>query len=178
MDLNREQKAMLLRFSAYGFLKNLRFFELLILLFFTVARGLSYTQFGILVAVREVSIYLLEIPTGIVADVTGRRRAMMACFVSYLISFAIFTLGDGFWAFVPGMVLFAAGEALRSGTHKSMIMQHLADNAAAMRGPVQLRRIGHHQQQGQRVRHHGGREDHAVAAPKVAEHAHCQGGHG
>lgn len=125
MDLNREQKAMLFRFSAYGFLKNLRFFELLILLFFTVARGLSYTQFGILVAVREVSVYLLEIPTGIVADVTGRRRTMMACFVSYLISFAIFTWGDSFWAFVPGMVLFAAGEALRSGTHKSMIMQHL-----------------------------------------------------
>ncbi len=125
MDLNREQKVMLFRFSAYGFLKNLRFFEPLILLFFTIAKGLSYTQFGILVAVREVCVYLLEIPTGIVADVTGRRRAMMACFVSYLISFAIFTWGDSFWAFVPGMMLFAAGEALRSGTHKSMIMEHL-----------------------------------------------------
>lgn len=125
MELNSRQKVMLFKFSAYGFLKNLRFFEPLILLYFTVARGLSYTQFGILIGVREVFIYLLEVPTGILADVTGRRRAMVMCFAAYLASFAAFTFGTGFWMFVPGMVLFAAGEALRSGTHKSMIMEHL-----------------------------------------------------
>lgn len=125
MELDRDQKLMLARFSAYGFLKNLRFFEPLILLYFTVAKGLSYTQFGILIGVREVFIYLLEVPTGIVADVTGRRRAMMMCFASYIVSFAVFSWGTAFWMFVPGMVLFAAGEALRSGTHKSMIMEHL-----------------------------------------------------
>ena len=125
MELDGRQKKMLFRFSAYGFLKNLRFFEPLILLYFTVSKGLSYTQFGILIGVREVFIYLLEIPTGIVADVTGRRRTMMMCFGSYIISFLVFTFGNSFWFFVPGMILFAAGEALRSGTHKSMIMTHL-----------------------------------------------------
>jgi MFS family permease len=125
VNLNRSQKVMLFKFSAYGFLKNLRFFEPLILLYFTAARGLSYTEFGILIAIREVCVYILEIPTGILADVTGRRRTMMLCFSSYIVSFLIFTLGRSFWAFVPGMILFAAGEALRSGTHKSMIMTHL-----------------------------------------------------
>lgn len=125
MDLNRSQKVMLYKFCAYGFLKNLRFFQPLILLFFTVSRGLSYTQFGILIGVREVCVYLFEVPTGILADVTGRRRAMMMAFGSYLFAFAVFTLGRSFWTFVPAMVLFAAGDALRSGTHKSMIMQHL-----------------------------------------------------
>ena len=125
MDLNTEQKKMLFRFSAYGFLKNLRFFQPLILLYFTVAKGLSYTEFGVLIAVREVFIYLLEVPTGILADVTGRRRTMMMCFSSYIASFVVFTAGTEFWMFVPGMILFAAGEALRSGTHKSMIMMHL-----------------------------------------------------
>lgn len=125
MDLNRRQKVMLFKFSAYGFLKNLRFFEPLILLYFTVAKGLSYTQFGVLIGLREVFIYLLEIPTGIMADVTGRRRTMMLCFSSYILSFLIFTFGESFWVFVPGMILFAAGDALRSGTHKSMIMTHL-----------------------------------------------------
>lgn len=125
MDLNKRQKLMLAKFSAYGFLKNLRFFEPLILLYFTVARGLTYTQFGVLIGVREVSIYLLEIPTGILADLTGRRRTMMLCFGSYIASFLVFTVGRSFWIFLPGMILFAAGEALRSGTHKSMIMTHL-----------------------------------------------------
>ncbi len=125
MDLNAQQKKMLFKFSAYGFLKNLRFFEPLILLYFTVSKGLSYTEFGVLIAIREVFIYLLEVPTGILADLTGRRRTMMMCFSAYIFSFLIFTLGTGFWVFVPGMILFAAGEALRSGTHKSMIMAHL-----------------------------------------------------
>ncbi len=125
MELDRSQKTMLFKFSAYGFLKNLRFFELLLLLFLTEHRGLSYTQFGLLIGMREVFIYLLEIPTGIVADVTGRRRAMVMAFGSYLVSFAIFTFARSFWAFVPAMILFAAGEAFRSGTHKSMIMHHL-----------------------------------------------------
>ncbi len=125
MDLNKTQKRMLWKFSAYGFLKNLRFFQPLILLYFTVSKGLSYTEFGFLIGIREVSIYILEIPTGIVADVTGRRRAMMLCFSTYILSFLIFTFGGSFWIFVAGMILFAAGEALRSGTHKSMIMTHL-----------------------------------------------------
>ncbi|MFW5982791.1 MAG: MFS transporter [Candidatus Brocadiia bacterium] len=125
MNLDKRQKWMLARFSAYGFLKNLRFFQPLILLYFTQAKGLSYTEFGFLIGIREVGIYLMEIPTGIIADVTGRRRAMMMCFGAYLLAFFIFTVGAGFWVFVPGMVLFAAGEALRSGTHKSMIMTHL-----------------------------------------------------
>jgi MFS family permease len=125
MDLNRHQKWMLARFSAYGFLRNLRFFEPLILLYFTVAKGLSYTQFGALVAVREVAIYVLEIPTGVLADVTGRRRVMVGAFGAYIVSFGLFTWGDGFWVFVPAMIFFAGGEALRSGTHKALIMEHL-----------------------------------------------------
>jgi hypothetical protein len=50
---------------------------------------------------------------------------MMLSFAAYIVAFAIFAFGGSFWAFAPGMLLFAAGEALRSGTHKSMIMTHL-----------------------------------------------------
>ena len=81
--------------------------------------------FRSLITVREVGIYILEVPTGILADVTGRRRAMVLSFSAYLASFALFTLGDHYGVFVAGMVLFALGEALRSGTHKAMIMEHL-----------------------------------------------------
>jgi MFS family permease len=125
MDLSRSQRLMLHKFCAYGFLKNLQFFEPFLLLFFTVQKGLSFTQFGALVAVREASIYVLEVPTGVVADVTGRRRAMMTAFACYLVSFSVFALTSSFWAFVGAMVFFGAGEAFRSGTHKAMIMQHL-----------------------------------------------------
>lgn len=119
-----DDRRMLFKFSAYGFLKNLRFFEPFLYLFF-LASGLSYLEIGTLISIREASVLLLEIPTGVVADLTGRRRAMAGAFGAYIASFTIFYLFRGFVPFVPAMLLFAAGEAFRSGTHKSMIMTHL-----------------------------------------------------
>ncbi len=118
------KKLMLFRFSSYGFLKNLRFFEPFLYLFF-LANGLDYFQIGILISIRETSTLLLETPTGIIADLTGRRRAMATAFASYIVSFIIFYQFSSFLLFVPAMLLFAMGETFRSGTHKSMIMEHL-----------------------------------------------------
>ncbi len=115
---------MLFKFSAYGFLKNLRFFEPFLYLFF-LANGLTFFQIGILIGIREFSVFILEIPTGIMADLTGRRRAMATAFGSYIVSFSVFYFFSSFLVFIPAMFLFAIGEALRSGTHKSMIMEHL-----------------------------------------------------
>lgn len=68
---------------------------------------------------------MLEIPSGAVADTSGRRRAMMVSFISYIISFLIFSFTANFIFFAAGMLFFASGEAFRSGTHKSMIMEYL-----------------------------------------------------
>lgn len=115
---------MLFKFSAYGFLKNLRFFEPFLYLFF-LENGLSYFQIGVLISIRETFVNLFEIPSGAVADLTGRRRAMVFSFSSYILSFLVFYFFSDFFLFIPAMILFASGEAFRSGTHKSMIMEYL-----------------------------------------------------
>lgn len=113
------------KFCGYGFLKNLRFFDPFIMLFFR-EMGLSFLQIGLLFSVREICINLFEIPTGVVADMVGRRRAMVSSFSAYLVSFAIFyALGFNFWFCAAGMVFFAMGETFRSGTHKAMILEYL-----------------------------------------------------
>ena len=112
------------RFAAYGFLKNLRFFDPFIILIFRET-GLSFLQIGLLYAIRDVATNLLEIPTGIFADAFGRRKAMVMAFVSYLLSFGIFYLFANFPLYAFAMILFAFGEAFRSGTHKALILQHL-----------------------------------------------------
>ena len=112
------------RFAAYGFLKNLRFFDPFIILIFREA-GLSYLQIGLLYSIRDVSANLLEIPTGIFADSFGRRKSMVMAFVSYLFSFVIFYLFANFPLYAFAMILFAFGEAFRSGTHKALILEHL-----------------------------------------------------
>ena len=115
---------MIKRFSLYGFLKNQRYFEPFIILFF-LQQGLSFTQIGFLIAFRELFINLMEIPSGAVADLFGRRRSMVLSFVSYITSFAIFGFSQDYWHFFVAMFFFAIGEAFRTGTHKAMIFTWL-----------------------------------------------------
>lgn len=115
---------MFYRFSAYGFLKNLRFFEPFIILIFR-ANGLSFFQIGLLYSVRDLTNNLMEIPTGVLADTFGRRRAMVLAFSSYLISFSVFYLFDEFYIYALAMLFFGLGEAFRSGTHKALILEYL-----------------------------------------------------
>jgi len=112
------------RFALYGFLKNLRFFDPFIVLIFREA-GLSFLQIGLLYSIRDVATNILEIPTGVFADAFGRRKSMLMAFGAYIISFLIFYGFTGFPVYALGMVLFAFGEAFRSGTHKALILEHL-----------------------------------------------------
>ena len=115
---------MYFKFCLYGFLKNQRFFDPFIILFFR-EMGISFLQIGTLFSIREVSTNILEIPTGIIADSYGRKKSMIFAFSSYIISFIIFYFFPKFLIYSVAMVFFASGEAFRSGTHKAMILQYL-----------------------------------------------------
>jgi MFS family permease len=127
---------MILRFSLYGFLKNQQYYDPFIVLAF-LQMGLNFTLIGVLIASREFMVNLLEIPTGAIADVCGRRRSMIMSFVGYIISFAVMggagvasmegwlSLGVLLSFLFPAMAFFAVGEAFRTGTHKAMIFTWL-----------------------------------------------------
>jgi hypothetical protein len=112
------------KFCLYGFLKNLRFFDPFIILFFR-EQGFLFLEIGTLFAIREITTNVLEIPTGILADAYGRRRAMVFSFLSYIFSFFIFYFFPSFGFYAAAMVFFALGEAFRTGTHKAMILDYL-----------------------------------------------------
>ena len=115
---------MLFRFSLYGFLKNQRYFEPFLVLAL-LERGSSYTQVGVLIAVREVVTQLMEVPSGALADGFGRRRIMVIAFAGYVAAYLLLGLGPGFASLVLGMGLIGFGDAFRSGTHKAMIFDWL-----------------------------------------------------
>ncbi len=115
------------KFCSYGFLKNLRFFEPFLMLFF-LEKGLSYFEIGVLYSIREISVNILEIPTGILADAFGRRRTMVFSFISYIIAFFVFNFSSLFPLFALAMIFFSFGEAFRTGTHKAMIFEYLKIN--------------------------------------------------
>lgn len=119
--------SMFYRFSLYGFLKNLRFFDPFILLIFR-SYGLSYLQIGILYSIRDVASNLFELPTGLLSDSFGRRKAMVSAFISYIISFVILYALQDFGFLTLAMMFFAFGDALRTGTHKALILEYLKIN--------------------------------------------------
>jgi MFS family permease len=115
---------MLFRFSLYGFLKNQRYFETFLLLAF-LEKGLSFFQIGILIGFREVCTNLFEIPSGAIADLYGRRRAMIFSFCAYIASFATFAASKSLLMLFCAMFFFGLGDAFRTGTHKAMIFDWL-----------------------------------------------------
>jgi len=116
---------MIFRFSLYGFLKNQQYYEPFFILF-CMEKGLNFAMIGILIAFREICICILEIPTGAIADVVGRRRSMVFAFATYIISFIIFSFSRPVWALFAAMFFFAVGEAFRTGTHKAIIFDWLS----------------------------------------------------
>jgi MFS family permease len=112
------------KFCAYGFLKNLRFFEPFLILFLK-SKGISFLQIGTLYATREIVRNIMEIPSGIIADGIGKRRALIFSFLAYIFSFILFFIGKTYFLFFLAMLMYGVGDAFRSGTHKALIYTYL-----------------------------------------------------
>jgi MFS family permease len=112
------------KFSAYGFLKNLRFFDVFFILFLNET-GINYLQIGFLYSIRQIVTNLFEIPSGIIADVFGRKNSLLFALGAYIVSFLIFYFSGNYYYFIIAMILYGLGEAFRSGTHKAIILNYL-----------------------------------------------------
>jgi MFS family permease len=112
------------KFEAYGFLKDLKFFEPYLIVFL-VGKNINLFEIGILISIREIIINVFEIPSGIIADTYGRKNELCLCFIFYMVAFALFFFISGFVIACVAMVFYGLGEAFRSGTHKAMIYTYL-----------------------------------------------------
>ena len=70
MEIRKDKQ--IKKFCAYGFLKDLRFFEPYLLIFL-MGKGIDLFQISILIAVRELIINIFEIPSGFISDYFGRN---------------------------------------------------------------------------------------------------------
>ncbi len=112
------------KFCLYGFFKNLKFFEPYLIIYL-INSGLDLFKIGILYSIREIIIYIFEIPSGIIADHFGKKNELMICFCFYILSFVFFFISSSFIILTIGMIFFGLGDAFRSGTHKAMIYGYL-----------------------------------------------------
>jgi MFS family permease len=118
---------MITRFSLYGFLKNLDFSEPFLILFY-LSIGLNFLQIGVLVSFQNICVNLMEIPSGALADIYGRKSSMIVSLVSYIFAFAIFAFSHSYPPLFAAVFFYSIGEAFRTGTHKAMIFDWLRQN--------------------------------------------------
>jgi MFS family permease len=115
------------KFCLYGFLKNQRFFDPFLMLFF-LEKDLTFLQIGTLYSIKMIVRTILEIPSGVIADALGRRGTMIFSFVFYILSFIIYFFSGSYLILVAATFIFAIGDAFRTGTHKAMIFEYLKLN--------------------------------------------------
>jgi len=114
---------MLRRFKLYGFVKNQKYFEPF--LYLALLDKLSFAGVGMLIGFRELCVIFMEIPSGAIADVLGRRRSMIISHLCYIAAFLTFAIANSIWWLFAAMFMFSIGEAFRTGTHKAMIFTWL-----------------------------------------------------
>lgn len=82
---------------------------------FLASRGLDLFQVNLVLAIFMISVFLLEVPTGAVADLFGRKVSfVLACFTR-MVAFGLYAFAQGFLDCVVAEVIDAAGQALASG---------------------------------------------------------------
>jgi len=123
----REYKANIWKAYVYKFLRNFHFFAGVLIPFFTIWGGISFAQVMILQAIFTFSVFLMEIPTGTVADRFGRKTSLALGGIVSAMGFLIYVLYPSFWIFALGEFVLAIGCALNSGADHALIYDSLKE---------------------------------------------------
>ncbi|MEU6431453.1 MFS transporter [Microbispora sp. NPDC046973] len=79
------------------------------------ARGLDIAEIGLVGAAYSVTVVVLELPTGGLADIVGRRPVLAASAVVGVAGLAVMAMAHSVWPFLVASVLKGVARALSSG---------------------------------------------------------------
>lgn len=94
-----------------------------VLSLFLLAHGSDLPNLSLLIGIYSAVVILAEVPSGMFADLYGRRNAYFLSSAFMSSSFVLLYLAQGTKLLIPGMVLFGLGGAFLSGSLDSLIME-------------------------------------------------------
>jgi len=94
---------------------------------YLAGKGMSLTQLGLLEMIFHITSFLMEVPTGAVADIFGRKISRILGRVLSLISVVILLAADGFLWFAISFVFTALSFNLESGAGEALIYDSLKE---------------------------------------------------
>lgn len=132
-------------FVAFRILFNIRFYYPVFMVMF-LRYGITLEQFGLLNAVWAVVIVLLEVPSGALADLVGRKALLVAAAVMMaleMLLLAVVPVGSA-WvvpALVLNRILSGAAEAFASGADEALAFDSLKAAGREAEWPRVLERL-------------------------------------
>jgi len=108
----------------YQIFSNMFFFVPVLVLFWQ-DKGLNLTQIMTLQSVFAFLMMFLEIPSGYIADIFGRRNTLLFASIIETVAMIIYSLGENFYHFLIGEMIFAVSTSFASGTLSSLAFDTL-----------------------------------------------------
>lgn len=101
-----------------------RFF-LPVLALFYIASQVPFEQFTIIMGAFALANFLLEIPTGIIADLIGAKKTLVIGRLLYVIEIFILAFMNGFWPFLIAKIVSGVGVSFVSGANEAFMFDTL-----------------------------------------------------
>lgn len=93
-----------------------------------IDKGASLSNLSIILGLYALSVILLELPSGFMADIFGRKKTFVLSLVIFTLSFLLLFLVRGFIALCIVMMLYGLAKALASGSFDALFIDYYIDN--------------------------------------------------
>ncbi len=96
-----------------------------IIVVFLNRNGLSMTEIMVLQTIFSVGLIILEVPSGFLADIVGRKVTLVLGSVLLTVGAGLYSVGINFWNFAVAEIIWAFAASLISGSDTAMLYDTL-----------------------------------------------------
>lgn len=124
MNINEKLKRNISVSYVYNFLLQLNITSAIWVLYLSF-KGMSLIEIGILESIYHITGVLFELPTGVIADLYGKKFSVVTGRIVSVISCILMITSNSFWGFGLAFVLSAASMNLNSGAGEALVYDSL-----------------------------------------------------
>jgi MFS family permease len=110
------------------FLKGIEFIGVVLVPFFTDWGGISQFQIQLLQSWFTLSIFLAEIPTGLVGDIKGLKYSVVMGQAIWILGVLVYASTPNIYVFALGELILAIGAAFTSGAEEALLYETMKDS--------------------------------------------------
>lgn len=97
-------------------------------------KGLNLGGLALIFGLYSLTVFILEIPSGVLADLIGRKNVFIISNIFYVAAAGMLLFADGFALMVPVIVFWGVGKAFASGSADALII----DRYIELNGPESM----------------------------------------